>query len=174
MKGMEMTTIGLFFGSTTGNTEDAARQIQAALGDDVVSMMDIGQAKAGTMKAFDVLIFGTSTWGCGEPQDDWARFEPEIEKVDWSNKRVALFGLGDQYGYGDTFVDAMGMLYDSLVAQGAEVIGQWDGKDIEFTESRAFRDGKFVGLVLDADNQPDMTPKRIEQWVQGLRGVLGL
>jgi flavodoxin I len=171
---MEMITIGLFFGSTTGNTEDAARQIQAALGEDLVSVQDVGQAKADTMKAYDVLIFGTSTWGCGEPQDDWARFEPELEKIDWSQKRVALFGLGDQYGYGDTFVDAMGMLYEALVAQGAEVIGQWDGPGYEFTASRAFRDGQFVGLALDADNQPDMTAERVEQWVQGLRGELGL
>jgi flavodoxin I len=39
----------------------------------------------------------------------------------------------------------------------------------EFTESKAFRDGKFVGLALDEDNQSDLTEERIKKWVSTLK-----
>jgi len=169
-----MATIGIFYGSATGNTKDAAVQMKSALGDGAVDMQNIAGATAETMKAFDILIFGTSTWGFGDMQDDWASFQSELGKVDWTGKRVALFGLGDQYGYADTFVDAMGLLYEALVAQGARVVGAWAGQDYEFESSCAHRDGSFVGLALDADNQPNLTAARIQQWVDMLKRELGL
>lgn len=169
-----MATIGLFYGSTTGNTEDAAKQIRTALGEHTVTLQDIAQAKAETFMPFDTLILGTSTWGYGEQQDDWTGFESELDKIDWSNKRVALFGLGDQYGYSDTFVDAMGLLYEAITSKGARVFGTWAGSDYEFEASTAHRDGTFVGLALDNDNQADLTNKRIAQWVQNLKEELGL
>lgn len=169
-----MTTIGLFYGSSTGNTKEAAARIQTVLGDAVVSVQDIAQAKAENMLPFDVLIFGTSTWGFGDQQDDWIRFEPELKRVDWANKTVALFALGDQYGYPDTFVDAMGLLYETLTKQGAPIVGAWAGQDYEFESSCAHRDGTFVGLALDEDNQADLTAHRIEQWTHVLKEELGL
>lgn len=169
-----MPTIGLFYGSTTNNTANAAKQIEAALGDAVSTVQDIAQAQAETLMPFDVLILGTSTWGYGEQQDDWQGFESEIAKVDWKGKKVALFGLGDQYGYSDTFVDAMGLLYEAVVAQGATVIGAWAGQDYEFESSAAHKDGAFVGLALDEDNQSDLTEGRIALWVASLKGELGL
>ena len=169
-----MATIGLFYGSNTGNTREAAEQIKAALGSAVVSIQDIAQAKAETLIPFDVLILGTSTWGYGDYQDDWMRFQPELDKVDWNGKHVALFGLGDQYGYPDTFVDAMGLLYEAVKAQGAQVVGTWAGQDYEFEASTAQRDGTFVGLALDMDNQYGLCAERIEQWTRQLKGELGL
>jgi flavodoxin I len=169
-----MGTIGLFYGSSTGNTKDAAEQIKAAMGGDAMSVQNIAGAKAETLAAFDTLILGTSTWGFGDWQDDWAGFQPEFNKVDWSRKRVALFGLGDQYGYADTFVDAMGLLYEALVAKNATVVGAWAGQDYDFESSTAHRDGQFVGLALDADNQSNLTASRVKEWVQQVRRELGL
>ncbi|HNS22551.1 MAG TPA: flavodoxin [Sedimentisphaerales bacterium] len=167
-----MKTIGVFFGSATGNTRDAAVKIKAALGDEGVTVANIGKATAADLNRFDVLILGTSTWGSGDWQDDWAAFRRQIDQVNWSGKCVALFGLGDQYGYADTFVDAMGLLYEAVVAQGAKVIGAWPDLDYEFEASCAHRDGGFVGLALDADNQPDLTETRIRQWVRIVKGEL--
>jgi flavodoxin I len=169
-----MGTIGLFYGSSTGNTKDAAEQIKAAMGNEAVSLHNIAGAKAEAMDAFDTLILGTSTWGFGDMQDDWASFQPELTKVNWSGKRVALFGLGDQYGYSETFVDAMGLLYDTLEATDARIVGAWAGPDYDFEASCAHRDGQFVGLALDADNQSNLTPSRIKEWVQQVRAELGL
>ena len=169
-----MGTIGLFYGSSTGNTKDATEQIKAAMGNDVASVINIAGEKAETLAVFDTLIFGISTWGYGDMQDDWASFQPELTKIDWSGKRMALFGLGDQYGYADTFVDAMGLLYEPLVAGGAQIVGAWAGQDYDFEASAAHQDGKFVGLALDADNQANMTASRIKEWVQQVKGELGL
>ncbi|MCG8699919.1 MAG: flavodoxin [Bacteroidales bacterium] len=169
-----MATIGLFYGSTTSNTANCAKQIASVLGDTVATVQDISQAKAETMMPFDTLILGTSTWGYGEQQDDWQSFESELTKVDWQNKKVALFGLGDQYGYSDTFVDAMGLLHEALTAQGATIVGAWAGQDYEFESSVAHKDGTFVGLALDEDNQSDLTESRIALWVTALKGELGL
>ena len=169
-----MASIGIFYGSTMGNSKDAAGQIQAAFRDSSIVVANIGGATAEDLKKFDTLILGTSTWGFGDWQDDWAHFQPELGKVDWSGRRVALFGLGDQYGYADTFVDAMGLLYEELAAKGATIVGVWAGQDYDFESSCAHRDGCFVGLALDADNQSELTGPRIQQWVQQLKGELGL
>ncbi len=169
-----MAKIGLFYGSTTGNTKDAAVQIKTAFGNDILTIASIAGATADDLNRFDVLILGTSTWGFGDWQDDWAAFQRESAQVDWSCKTVALFGMGDQYGYPDTFVDAMGLLHDVVAARGAQVVGAWEGQGYDFESSCAHRDGRFVGLALDADNQSEMTGPRIREWVQGLRGELGL
>ena len=136
-----MATIGLFYGSSMGNTKDAATQIKGALAPYDVTLTNIAGATAGDLDKFDTLILGTSTWGFGDWQDDWASFQTEMGKVNWADRRVALFGLGDQYGYADTFVDAMGLLYEALIAQGATIVGAWAGQDYDFVcpSGRLFR-----------------------------------
>ena len=167
-----MASIGLFYGSTTGNTREAALQIRTALGEDRVPLMSVAKATAEDLNRFDTLILGTSTWGFGDWQDDWAAFRQQLSQVNWGDKRVALFGLGDQYGYADTFVDAMGLLHEAVVSRGAKPFGAWSGRDYQFEASCAHRDGSFVGLALDADNQSDRTAERIRQWVQIIEGEL--
>merc|ERR1712032_1236052 len=51
--------------------------------------------------------------------------------MDLKGKKVAVFGLGDQGGYGDNFCDAMDELVSCFSKQGADVIGSWsaDGYD---------------------------------------------
>ena len=62
------------------------------------------------------------------------------------------------------FVDAIGVLYDAVTEKGAEVVGFTDTKGYEFEVSAAVRDGQFVGLVLDQDNQSGKSEKRIAAW----------
>jgi len=42
-----------------------------------------------------------------------------LPSLDMTDKKVAIFGLGDQAGYGDNFCDAMGELHDCFSKQGA-------------------------------------------------------
>ncbi len=160
-----MKPIGLFYGSSTGNTEAAAKGIADALGNDNVTLFNIGETGAETLLSYDNMILGTSTWGFGELQDDWQNFLPQLENLDLSGKTIALFGLGDQYSYSDVFVDAMGIIYETLKKRGATIIGAWATDGYEFDGSRAVVEGYFVGLALDSDNQDDLTPVRISQWV---------
>ncbi len=167
-------TVGILYGSTTGNTAETARHIGLCLSPLAnVEVRDIASTDVSELSAYDALILGASTWGVGDMQDDW---DPKagLDGLDLSGKKVALFGFGDQAGYGDTFVDAIGLLAESAEKAGATLIGRWPTDGYDFEASRAVRDGDFVGLPLDADNQDDQTPDRVSRWVALLVKELGL
>ncbi len=162
--------IGIFYGSDTGNTEDAANKIAAAFGEDNVELHDMSDVSASDFEQYDFMIIGTSTWYDGELQGDWEDFFDELDDIDFSGKTVALFGLGDQETYGDYFCDGVGIIYEKVVERGAKVVGEWSTDGYEFDESKAEKDGKFVGLTLDEDNQSDESDDRIEKWVEQIKG----
>ena len=162
-----MSQIGLFYGSTTGNTENAAKRIQAELDMGNVSLYNVADITHGDLKAYDFLIFGTSTWGFGELQDDWAALD--LEELDFSGKTVALFGLGDQECYADTFVDGMGILYSKVTGSGGTVIGTMPCDGYTHSNSLAVVDDVFAGLPLDDDNQHELTNERISRWIRALQ-----
>lgn len=167
-----MTKIGLFYGSSTGNTQAAAQEIADAFGEDVVDIHNIAEADAKLIEHYGSLIFGVSTWGLGEMQEDWEAFSRRMNHLHLTGRKVALFGLGDQKTYPDTFVNALGTLYDKVRLQGGDVVGFWPIDGYEFTASTAEEYGKFVGLVLDQENQAELTSKRIAQWVQQIKPEL--
>ena len=47
-----------------------------------------------------------------------------LEQADLKGKLVAVFGLGDQSGFADTYCDAMGILAQKAKERGALLIGQ--------------------------------------------------
>lgn len=162
--------IGVFYGSTNGNTQEAAQKIQKAL---EAEIYDVGKLKdAEILNSYDVLVFGTSTWYDGALQDDWERFLSQVEKADLQGKKVALFGLGDQDGYGGMFVNGMRFIYDVVLQQGATLIGRWEDVGYEYEESLAIVDGKFVGLALDEDNQSELSDERIGKWCTQLKAEI--
>ncbi len=165
-----MAKIAIVYGSTTGVTQGVAEKLGAALGGDLINAAD---ASAPALEGYDVLVLGCSTWGSGDLQDDWAGFIDDFEKANLQGKKVALFGSGDQEGFGDTFVDSLAILYDAAVQAGAQVIGAWPTDGYSATESRAVRDGKFVGLPIDENNQPDLTDERVDAWVKELKAQIG-
>jgi len=76
--------IALFYGSTNGNTADAALKIQKRLNTD---LYDVGKLKNGDdLAKYDVLILGTSTWYDGDLQDDWDSFMSHLQEADLSGK----------------------------------------------------------------------------------------
>src|SRR5690554_3364063 len=130
-----MTKIGLIYGSSTSNTEYVAydlRDILNGIEEDLVEVHNIGMTDAAKMDSYDYLIFGIPTWNIGELQDDWDIFWSDLASVDFSTKKVAIFGLGDQYGYPDTFQDAIGMLGEEVLALGGELVGYWSTEGYEF------------------------------------------
>lgn len=164
--------IGIFYGSTTGNTANAAGAIKAALESlGEVSMDEIASVNVSSLSNYDLLILGSSTWGMGEIQDDWFGKE-ELSGVDLSGKKIAVFGTGDQAGFSDTFVDAIGLLANAAKKAGATLIGKWPIEGYDFFGSAAVRDEHFSGLALDDDNQPDLTAERIGKWTTQLKDEL--
>ncbi|MEO1131338.1 MAG: flavodoxin FldA [Cyanobacteria bacterium J06639_1] len=170
-----MAKIGLFYGSTTGNTETAAEEIQKQFGgEDVVKLHEVASVEASDFGEYDCLIIGSPTWNVGELQDDWDGYFEELDGIDFSGKKVAYFGTGDQVGYSDNFQDAMGILEEKISEQGGTTVGFWPTEGYDHDDSRAERDGKFVGLALDEDNQSDLTDERIKTWVQQLKQEFGV
>jgi flavodoxin I len=165
-----MSKAVVLYGSTTGNTKSAADTIAALL--EIADVKSVDRMFADDIAAYDVIIAGTSTWGYGEIQDDWAPLVEKISKLDLKGKKVALFGTGDQNSYSDTFVDAIGILFDAFSTAGATVIGTWPVDGYEHASSRAVKDGAFVGLALDDDNQSGMTDKRIKEWTAAIKPEL--
>lgn len=155
--------LAIVYGSTLGNTEEVANKIAQNL-DLECDVINIAQTCAQNLNKYDKLIFGASTWNDGELQDDWESFD--FKDLDLNGKVVAFFGLGDGEGYGDTFCDAIGELYHKFIALGAKVVGQIDTQGYHFESSKAIVDGKFVGLVIDNDNESDKTDERISNWVK--------
>ncbi len=161
-----MPKIGLFYASSTGNTEQAAKLIKKKMSTFDVDTKDIANCVDNAMKEYDLLIFGVSTWGEGDLQDDWEDFLANLNEENLLNKTVAIFGLGDQENYCSNFLDAMGIIYDKVVESGATVVGSWPTDGYNFNESLAQRDGEFVGLALDEDNQNELTDERINNWIE--------
>ena len=171
-----MATIGLFYGSDSGNTEKAAEKLQALLGEDRVQIHDVGDSEISDLEEYEFLILGIPTYDEGELQSDWELFLEDILAVNLSNKKIALFGLGDQLGYGDWFLDAMGILHEKLVTMGATIVGEWPDTGYEYVASKATTAaGKhFVGLALDDDTQAELTDERLEQWSEQIGRAFGM
>ncbi|RUO21893.1 flavodoxin FldA [Aliidiomarina haloalkalitolerans] len=170
-----MATVGLFFGSDTGNTEAVAQMIQKELGKHLIDVKDIAKSTKEEIADYDLLIFGIPTWYYGEAQCDWDDFFPELEEVDFEGKVVAIFGLGDQEDYAEYFLDAMGMIRDIVEARGGIIIGHWSTEGYHFEESKGMADANhFVGLGIDEDRQPELTKERVEKWCAQLREEMGL
>ncbi len=163
-----MVKIGIFFGSTEGNTERVANQIQQLFGDEA-ELVNVNSASSDDMQPYPYLILACPTWEIGQLQEDWDGFIDEIEKVDYAGKKVTYLGLGDADGYPDTFQDALGIIHDRIKSKGATFVGAWPTEGYNFSASKGVVDGKFLGLVIDEDNQKDLTAGRVEKWVAQLK-----
>lgn len=169
-----MTKVGIFFGTDTGNTRRIAKDIATKLGSAIAAKpVNVRNASINDMQAYDVLILGTPTYGegalpglsTGNATESWEEFLPTLAGQDFSGKKVAIYGLGNQKSYPNEFVDAMFYLYEQFTDCNATVIGSWDTEGYQFKTSKAVVNERFVGLVLDQENQKDLTADRLESWL---------
>src|SRR5690554_230272 len=168
---MSRAVIGLFYGSSTCYTEMAGEKIRDCLGTEQVDLFNIAQTPIVEVGFYQRIILGIPTWDYGELQEDWEEIWDEIDEVNWQGKQVALYGLGDQVGYPEWFLDALGYLHAKVQTLGALPCGYWPRAGYEFEASQALTaDGQqFVGLALDEENEFDLSEARIERWCAQLR-----
>lgn len=169
-----MKNIGLFYGSDTGNTKRMAKAIAKKIGEQNIEVIDLHKLEKEEMEKFSHLIFGAPTWYDGELQSDWEVFFNKVDDIDFSDKTVAMFGLGDQSGYPEYFLDALGIINKKLIKKGATIVGQWPCDDYDYEYSKTEVDGKFVGLGLDEDNESDKSEERIKQWLELIKPEFGI
>lgn len=161
-----MSKTVIVYGTSTGITEEVAKKIQAHF--DGADLFNAEDVNAADLVNYDNLIFGASTTGVGDLQDDWDILLPKVEKLDLSNKVVALFGLGDSASFSTSFAGGMYPIYKALKGK-TNIIGAVSPDGYTFDDSEALVDGMFVGLALDEDNEYDKTDERIENWVKELK-----
>ena len=161
-----MSKIAIVYGSSTGATEAIAEKIKDAFGD--ADLFNIADASLSDVSDYDFLVLGASTTGVGDLQDDWDASLPDLEKMDLSGKKVALFALGDSASFSTSFASSLMWLYKAVKGK-ADVVGFVSTDGYTFDDSEGVEGDHFVGLALDEDNEYDKTDERIASWVSGLK-----
>ncbi len=164
-----MEKVGIFYGSSTGNSQIIAYMIRKKIGLKTTDIYDVSNTDATQVIPYKNLIFGVSTWGDGEIQDDWKEYLNKLNDIPLHKKKIALYGLGDQFTYYENFLDGMGILHSLLSGKNCSFVGSWPTEGYIFHNSKALVGGKFVGLALDEDAQYEHTGFRVEKWVDQLK-----
>ena len=126
--------IGVFYGSSTGNSEAICDIIQEELSDSIVELFNVSDTDPEKILSYNNIIISCPTWYEGELQEDWIEFLPKIATLDLKGKTIVMFGMGDQVGYADNFLDALGIIAKDLIKAGAEIKGEWS---VSYTHLRA-------------------------------------
>ena len=164
-----MKKIGLIYSFNTVKTKQIAEKIKNNLKDVTVEEVNAEDITEEKFLAYDNLILGVPTWFDGELPNYWDEFIPALEDIDLKGKKIAMYGLGDQKGYPENFVDALGILGDILEDQGAKIVGFTPVKEYNYESSRGERKGKFMGLALDFENQQSKNDERVKSWTEQLK-----
>ncbi|MBB6444228.1 flavodoxin [Bacillus benzoevorans] len=117
-----MAKIVLIYASMSGNTEMMAEAVADGIkeaGEEVEAIDIMNGVFAKDLLNYDGIILGSYTWGDGELPDDYLDFYEELEGVDLSGKKAAVFGSGDT-GY-NSFCAAVDILMEKLKERGADV-----------------------------------------------------
>ena len=173
MEFKEDIKIGLFFGSDTGTTEAITqdfKELRNLTDQEVIEACDM---KVEDYARFDFIFIGLPTWYDGDLQSDFEDFYDDFKTIDFTNKIVAMYGLGDQYGYAEYFVDGLGILGKVILENGGKIIGHWPIEGYDFEESKGqLNDTHFYGLALDEDNQMELTEERLKKWIKQVESEL--
>ncbi len=164
-----MSKIAIIYSFNTNKTSLAAKKIADAFGNEQVEMINAENITPEHFTAYDKLILGVPTWFDGELPNYWDEFIPALEDLDLRSKKIALFGNGDQKGYPENFVDAIGIMARILEQCGATLVGFTSIEGYSFESSKARRDNQFVGLALDFENQGKLINQKINAWVDQLK-----
>jgi flavodoxin I len=166
-----MSEIGLFYSFKSLKTRKIAGSIIEQFGMNLIESVDAESVAEEDFMRFDKMILGVPTWFDGELPVYWDEFVPALKDLDLSGKKIAVFGLGDQKGYPENFGDAVGIMAELVTSGKAELVGETSPAGYIFESSRALMDGKFRGLILDQENQPRLTEKRVQDWCIQLKMI---
>lgn len=164
-----MKKTAIIYSFNTNKTGKVAEKILEAFGDyqmDVVNAEDLTEEQ---FMSYDQIIMGVATWFDGELPNFWDEFIPALEDLDLKGKKIALYGLGDQKGYPENFIDGVGIMAEILEGQAASLIGFTSVEGYDFESSKARRGDQFSGLAIDYENQGSMNKDRIAAWVDQIK-----
>ena len=164
-----MNKTAIIYSFNTKKTSKIATLIQEGFNDPAFEMLNAEEITEDTFLSFDHIIMGVATWFDGELHNFWDEFVPALEEMDLAGKKFALFGLGDQKGYPENFLDGVGIMGEILEGQGATLVGFTSSEGYDFESSRALRNDQFMGLAIDYENQGSMNKQRVAAWIEELK-----
>jgi flavodoxin I len=167
-----MKKTAIIYSFNTKKTSKIAERIHEAFKDDKMDLVNAEEITEESFMAYDNIIMGVATWFDGELPNFWDEFVPALEDLDLNGKSIALFGLGDQKGYPENFMDGVGIMARILEGQGAWLVGFTSTEGYEFENSLAQRGEQFAGLAIDYENQGSMNKERVAAWVEQLKKEL--
>lgn len=173
-----MKKIAIIYWPKKGNTEKSALHIRSKFPDEQADLFTIKQINTAEFELYDAFIIGAPTTGADHWTEAyksvWMDFFFRLSRADIKGKPYAIFGLGDQILYPYNFVDGMIDIKREFEKHGAVHCGYWPIKGYEYRESESIEDGKFVGLALDEDQQPELTEERVTGWTEQIKREFGL
>ncbi len=116
-----MKKIIIVYGSTTGNTETLANLISDNITEDV-KVCNVIDVDLEDIRDADLVLFGSSTWGYGDLQEDFNEFIENFSDDLLSGKDVAVFGCGDQDGFAEVFCEATETIKEKALECGANIV----------------------------------------------------
>lgn len=176
-----MNKIGIFFGTETGTTRLVAKKLHKKLGDEIADKpVNVNRITPAEMLRYDALILGTPSYGEGQIpglgagclETNWEEFLAQMDRPDFSGKRIAFFALGAQERYGERFASSLLPLYQVFKGYGAEIVGDWSTEGYTFQHSAAVVNGRFLGLIIDQRTQGMHTEERIDAWLAQVTPLL--
>lgn len=168
--------LGIFYAPSGGSVHKVARLIKQKLSDVQPDIFVISEITPVQLLDYQNLILvcstlGRNTWEM-EQKDPWSSFIPKMLRIRLEGRNVGIVGLGDHVSYPNNFVDGMGILAHAVEEMGGRLIGMTETRDYVFNDSRALREGKFIGLPLDEDYEADKTEQRIDDWLTKIKPEL--
>lgn len=164
-----MNKTAIIYSFNTKKTGKIAELIKVEFDDEKLEPVNAEEITEELFLSFEQLIMGVPTWFDGELPNYWDEFVPALEEMDLKGKKIALFGLGDQKGYPENFLDGVGIMAEILEMQDATLVGFTSTDGYEFENSRAVRGEHFAGLAIDYENQGSMNKERVAAWVGQLK-----
>ncbi|HPE56237.1 MAG TPA: flavodoxin domain-containing protein [Bacteroidales bacterium] len=164
----------LVFWPEKGNVDSVGDKIIKAFEEFEIKKVSILNLNKELLEEYDNWIIGGSTvgshvWEDADDSNRWFEFFKLLNQVDLTKKVVAFYGLGDQILYPHHYVDGLGVFMEEFEKRNANIVGQWSTEGYQFYDSDGMKDGKFFGLALDEDHQPEKTDERISGWITLIR-----
>lgn len=147
-------------------TSQVAKKIMDIAPWNEVVNLDVETVNPKDLTQYDLLLLGVPSWFDGELPTYWDELVPALEEINFKGVKVAIFGNGDQVGYPENFGDAVGIMAEIMTASGAAIIGFTSTSGYNFENSRAQKNDKFCGLILDFENQVNQNNGRIKEWLK--------
>lgn len=112
----------IVYASMTGNTEEIANLIGEGIHQAGASFeqKDILEVDAAELQNYDGILLETYTWGDGDPPDEFLYFYDEMNTLNLTGKRAAVFESCDSsYENRGRTVD---LLMEKLIELGADIV----------------------------------------------------